>query len=325
MHLLTLGDTSHRGDNMQSDKTCPILEQYLPYLITIKGRSQNTILEYRMDVLQFFRYIANQCGITETSFRFANVGFIRSIQLTDMYGFIAYHQQTLHNSPGTQCRKIVSIRQFWKYLKFKAHIIDNNIAEELETPKLPKHIVRCMTLEESVRLLIESSSSSLRDNCILTIFLNCALRLSELATLNIEQVDSDVLTVIGKGNKERKIYMTPAVKQALSKWLLIRQSMNVDTNALFISRNHQRLTTRSIQNVVKKHIVASGINPEGLSTHKLRHTSATLMYKYGHVDIRSLQQILRHESIATTEIYTHVDDSQLHAAVNANPLAMMFN
>ena len=310
---------------MQSDKTCPILEQYLSYLITIKGRSQNTILEYRMDLLQFFHYLADQRGIAEASFKFADADFIRSIQLTDMYSFIAYHQETLHNSPGTRCRKIVSIRQFWKYLKFKAHIINNNISEELETPKLPKRIVRCMTLEESVRLLIESSSSSTRDNCIITIFLNCALRLSELAALNVEQVHSDVLPVIGKGNNERQIYMTPAVKQALSKWLPIRQTMNVDTNALFISRNHQRLTTRSVQNVVKKHIMASGINPDGLSTHKLRHTSATLMYKYGHVDIRSLQQILGHESIATTEIYTHVDDNQLHAAVNANPLAMMFN
>ena len=310
---------------MQSDKTCPILEQYLAYLITIKGRSQNTILEYRMDLLQFFRYVADQRGVTETIFQFANIDFIRSIQLTDMYSFIAFHQETLHNSPGTRCRKIVSIRQFWKYLKFKAHIIENNIAEELETPKLPKRIVRCMTLEESVRLLIEASSSSTRNNCIITIFLNCALRLSELASLNIDQIENDMLTVIGKGNKERKIYLTPAVKQALSKWLIIRKSMVVNTNALFISRNHQRLTTRSIQNVVKKHNVASGINPDGLSTHKLRHTSATLMYKYGRVDIRSLQQILGHESIATTEIYTHVDDSQLKAAVNANPLAMMFN
>lgn len=310
---------------MQSDKTGPILEQYLAYLLTIKGRSQNTVLEYRVDLLQFFRYVANQRNIAETDFQFADADFIRSIQLSDMYGFIAYHQQTLHNSPGTRCRKIVSIRQFWKYLKSKAHVIDNNIAEELETPKLPKRIVRCMTLEESVRLLIEANNSSIRDNCIITIFLNCALRLSELATLNVDQVDNDVLTVIGKGNKERKIYLTPAVKQSLSKWLPVRRAMDVHTNALFISRNHQRLTGRSIQNVVKKHIVASGINSEGLSSHKLRHTSATLMYKYGHVDIRSLQQILGHESIATTEIYTHVDDNQLHAAVNANPLAMMFN
>ena len=310
---------------MQSDKSCPIVEQYLSYLTTIKGRSKNTVLEYRLDLLQFLRYVANNRGVQPADFQFVDANFIRSIQLVDMYGFIAYHQENLRSSPGTRCRKIVSIRQFWKYLKAKVHVIDNNVAEELETPKLPKRIVRCLTLEESVRLLLEASSSSVRDNCIITIFLNCALRLSELAMLNIDQVDGDTLTVIGKGNKERKIYLTPAVKQALGKWLAIRSTLYVDTNALFISRNKQRLTTRSIQNVVKKHIAAAGISPEGMSTHKLRHTSATLMYKYGHVDIRSLQQILGHESIATTEIYTHVDDNQLHAAVNANPLAMMFN
>ena len=147
----------------------------------------------------------------------------------------------------------------------------------------------------------------------------------ELAALNVDQVEGDVLTVIGKGNKKRKVYLTSAVKQSLSKWIPVRNAMSEDTKALFVSRNHQRFAGRSIQNVVKKHIAASGINPEGLSTHKLRHTSAILMYRYGHVDIRSLQQILGHENIATTEIYTHVDDNQLHAAVKANPLAMMFN
>ena len=310
---------------MQSDKSCQIVEQYLSYLTTIKGRSHNTILEYRLDLLQFFEYIAMKRYINYSDFHFVDTNFLRSIQLIDMYGFIAYHEDILRSSAGTRCRKIVSIRQFWKYLKNKAHIIDNNIAEELETPKIPKRVVRYMTLEECVRLLIEASNSSPRDYCILTIFLNCALRLSEFAKLNMEQVESDIMTVIGKGNKERKIYLTPAVKQSINKWMQIRRSIDVDTNALFISRNKRRLTTRSIQNVVKKHIVAAGINPDGLSTHKLRHTSATLMYKYGHVDIRSLQKILGHESIATTEIYTHVDNNQLYAAVNANPLAMMFN
>jgi len=310
---------------MQSDKTCPIVEQYLTYLVTIKGRSKNTVLEYRLDLLQFFRFVTKCRGTECPNFKFANIEFIQSIQLGDMYAFLAYCQDTLRSSPGTRARKIVSIRQFWKYLKTKAHLIDNNIAEELETPKQPKRMVRCLTLEESVRLLIEAGSFSARDNCIITIFLNCALRLSELAALNVDQLNADVMSVIGKGNKERKIYMTPAVKQALGQWLAVRSTLSVNTNALFISRNRNRLTTRSIQNVVKKHIVASGINPEGLSTHKLRHTAATLMYKYGRVDIRSLQQILGHESIATTEIYTHVDDSQLQAAVNANPLAMMFS
>ena len=310
---------------MQANKSCQIVEQYLAYLVTIKGRSKNTVLEYRLDLLQFFRYTTISRGEEHTDFKFANIEFIRSISLGDMYGFLAYCQNSLLSSPGTRARKIVSIRQFWKYLKTKAHLLENNIAEELETPKLPKRIVRCLTLEESVRLLIETSSNSVRDNCIITIFLNCALRLSELASLNIDQVNSDILSVVGKGNKERKIYMSPAVKQSLSQWLPLRASMNVSTDALFISRNRNRLTTRAIQNVVKKRIIAAGLNPEGLSTHKLRHTAATLMYKYGHVDIRSLQQLLGHESIATTEIYTHVDDGQLQAAVNANPLAMMFS
>ncbi len=310
---------------MQSDKSCLIVEQYLAYLITIKGRSKNTVLEYRLDLLQFFKYIAVARGEGHPDFQFVDINFIHSISLGDMYGFFAYCQDTLLLSPSTRTRKIVSIRQFWKYLKTKVHLIDNNIAEELETPKRPKRIVRVLTLEESVRLLIEASSSSVRDNCIITIFLNCALRLSELAALDVNQVNTDILSVIGKGNKERKIYMTPAVKQALGQWLAIRNSMTTRTDALFISRNSGRLTTRAIQNVVKKHIIAAGLNPAGLSTHKLRHTAATLMYKYGHVDIRSLQQILGHESIATTEIYTHVDDGQLQAAVNANPLAMMFS
>ncbi len=228
---------------MQLNKSCSIIEQYLAYLITIKGRSKNTVLEYRLDLLQFFRYVATARGEKYPNFKYVNINYIRSVSLGEMYGFLAYCQNTIHSSPGTRTRKIVSIWQFWKYLKTKANLIDNNITEELETPKRPRRIVRCLTLEEAVRLLIETSSSSVRDNCIITIFLNCALRLSELAALNVDQVNTDILSVIGKGNKERKIYMTPAVKQSLSQWLPILSSMSVSTNALFISRNGGRLTT----------------------------------------------------------------------------------
>jgi site-specific recombinase XerD len=170
-----------------------------------------------------------------------------------------------------------------------------------------------------------SCNKSPCDHCIITIFLNCALRLSELASLNIGEVNNDILTVIGKGNKERKIFLTPAAKKSITDWLQIRNSVNVNSNALFISRNNNRITTRSVQNVVKKYVILSGLDPNSISTHKLRHTAATLMYKYGNVDIRSLEQILGHESIATTEIYTHIDEHQLQSAVNSNPLAMMFN
>jgi len=143
----------------------------------------------------------------------------------------------LNAAPGTRCQKIVSIRQRWKYLKTKVHLIDNNIAEELETPKLPKRNARILTLEESVRLLIQAKSCSARDDCIITIFLNCALRLSELASLNVEQVESEVISIIGKGNKERKIYLTPAVKQSLSKWLANRGTLLVNSNALLYFAN----------------------------------------------------------------------------------------
>jgi len=178
----------------------------------------------------------------------------------------------LNSSPGTRARKIVSIRQFWKYLKTKAHLIENNIAEKLETQKIPKSIPKYLNLEESVRLLLESKKSP-RDNCIITIFLNCALRLSELASLNIDQVNKDTLTVVGKGNKERKIFLTPAAKKSINDWLQIRNSIDVNTNALFISRNNTRISTRAVQNIVKKYVAASGLYPTSISTHKLRHTA----------------------------------------------------
>lgn len=164
-----------------------------------------------------------------------------------------------------------------------------------------------------------------RTNNLITIFLNCALRLSELANLNKDQVNNDIISVVCKGNKERNNFLTPAAKKSIKIWLHIRNSLDVTSTALFISRNNNRITTRAIQNVVKKYVVSSGLNPKSISTHKLRHTSATLMYKYSKLDIRSLQQILGHESIATTEIYTHIDEHQLQSAVNSNPLAMMFN
>lgn len=311
---------------MQSNKTCPLVEQYLGYLVVIKGRSENTIKEYRTDLLMFFRFVmlSRNTPMLDKNFSGVNLEFIKNISLNDMYAFIAYCQNELHASPGTRARKIVSIRQFLKYLKTKAHLIDNNITEELETPKIPKRIPKYLSLEESVRLLIQCEKSP-RDHCIITIFLNCALRLSELASLNIDQIDNDVINVVGKGNKERKIFLTPAAKKSINNWFQIRSSLDVSINALFISRNGRRMTTRAIQNIVKKYVIASGLDPKFISTHKLRHTDATLMYNYGRADIRSLQQILGHESIATTEIYTHIDEHQLQSAVNSNPLAMMFN
>lgn len=175
-----------------------------------------------------------------------------------------------------------------------------------------------------MRLLIACKDSP-RDHCILTLLLNCALRISELTALDVNQVSVDILHVIGKGNKERKIFLTPAAKTSIANWVQALNLQPKNCGALFVSRKGTRLTVKALQDIVKKYIALAGLDTATISAHTLRHTSATLMYKYGRVDLRSLQQILGHESVATTEIYTHIDEGQLQAAVNSNPLAIMFN
>jgi len=307
--------------------SCKLLEQYLSYLTLFKGRSENTINEYRNDLLMFFRYLKETKNQTNTKdscvYSDIDIEFIKSISIDEMYSYVAHFQKKNKLAPSTRARRIVSIRQFWKYLKTKAHLMDNNIAEELETPKIPKRIPKYLCLEDSIRLLIRCEHS-IRNHCILTIFLNCALRLSELTHIDISHINGEMLFVIGKGNKERKIFLTPASKKAISDWLVIRKSMNPTSDALFITKKGTRVTNRAVQDMVKKQIKAAGLDSKKISTHKLRHTAATLMYMYGKVDIRSLQSILGHESLATTQIYTHIEEAQLQVAVNSNPLANMF-
>jgi len=306
--------------SLKENKTCALLEQYLSYLVVIKGRSALTAEEYRIDNCMLFEFIKNKRGykpedIFKRDFSDVDVEFIKSITLADMYEFITYCGEVRNVTTATRARKIVSIRQFWKYLKSKARLIEVNVAEDLETPKLPKRMPKYLTLDESVRLLIESEKNP-RDYCILTIFLNCALRLSELVNLNVEQVQSDAIQIIGKGNKERRIFHTSATKKALASWLEKRETMNPQSNALFISKHGTRVTNKGVQDIVKKYLKKAGLDGRGLSTHKLRHTAATTMYKYGNVDVRTLQQLLGHENLNTTQIYTAVDNEQLQSAVN---------
>ena len=312
--------------SLKNNKTCDLLEQYLSYLTVVKGRSPLTAEEYRIDNLMMFDYIKRIRGIPGNirDFSDVDIDFIKSVTAADMYGFITYCGNERKVTTTTRARKIVSIRQFWKYLKNKAHLLENNIAEELESPKLPKRMPKYLSLDESIRLLIESEKSP-RDYCILTLFLNCALRLSELVNLNTEQVQAnESIKIIGKGDKQRKIFLNPAAKRAVSIWLEHRAEMNPQTNALFITKNGTRVTSRGVQDIVKKYLEKAGFSDRGLSTHKLRHTASTIMFKFGNVDIRTLQEILGHENLNTTQIYTHVDDEKLQSAVNANPLAGMF-
>ncbi|NCC87848.1 MAG: tyrosine recombinase XerC [Clostridia bacterium] len=292
---------------LKNFKTFPLLEEYLNYLTVIKGRSPNTVIEYRTDILMFFSYLKEKRRMEQLKEKydlsFIDAHFIRSITLGDMYAFISDCQNNKQATAGTRVRKIVSIRQFWKYLKTKAKVIENNVSEELETPKIPKRMPKHLSLEESVRLLIECENNP-RDHCIITMFLNCALRLSELTSINVEQVTADTLQIVGKGNKERTVFLTPATKKAISDWLAVRGRQN--TNALFVSKDGNRISGRAVQAVVKKYLAKAGLDTKVLSTHKLRHTHASLLLFTG-VSIASVARRLGHASMTTTQkTYLHI-------------------
>lgn len=312
----------------------PELEKYIGYMQAIRGRSPLTVKEYRYDLIMFFRFIKRERKLVDKDQFFDDIlisdvdsSFIRSITLDDMYSFVTYLSVERKSSSATRSRKIASLKSFFHYLKSKQRIIDEDPTAELESPKQSRKLPRYLTLEESRNLLSAAADIQedqyQRDYCILTMFLNCGMRLSELVNVNIRDINEDTLKVTGKGSKERTIYLNSACISALSDWLTIRHNIRMarDKDALFVSRQKRRISNKQVQLIVKKYMRNAGIDTSRYSVHKLRHTAATLMYKYGKVDIRSLQQILGHESISTTEIYTHTDSDQLHTAVESNPLA----
>jgi len=306
-----------------------IVKDFLNYMLTIKGKSKNTVKEYFYDLRLFLRFIKMERKLTgetdmdKVDISDVDIDLIRTITLSDLYSFMSYISRERDNNANSRARKVASIKSFFNYLTSKARLLDYNPASELESPKIMKRLPRYLNIEESKRLLaaVEGENKE-RDYAILTLFLNCGLRLSELVSININKIKNDTLTVIGKGNKERTIYLNKACKSAIDAYLRVRPVDGVkDRNALFLSERKKRISNKTVQYIVKKYIKAAGLDPERYSTHKLRHTAATLMYKHGHVDIRALQEILGHESVSTTEIYTHVDNQQLKNAVDSNPLA----
>lgn len=307
-----------------------VLRDFLSYMQTIRGKSVNTVKVYFYDLRVFFRFLMLHRNAVDKKIDFNEINiadidlpFIKSITLSDLYAFMAYASNDRDNSSYARARKVASLKSFFKYLTFKAKLLDTNPAAELESPKILKRLPRYLNIEESKQLLnaVEGQFSR-RDFAIITIFLNCGLRLSELVGINLNNIKGTTLTVIGKGDKERSIPLNQACVRALEDYMKVRPNNAVkDRNALFLSERRRRISKESVQKIVKKYIKAAGLDPERYSTHKLRHTAATLMYKYGNVDIRSLQELLGHESISTTQIYTHLDSKQLKKAVDSNPLA----
>ncbi|HPO77673.1 tyrosine recombinase XerC [Thermoclostridium caenicola] len=307
-----------------------IAVEFLNYMLTIKGKSIKTVQEYYYDLRTFFRYIklTTRPGFKDADFdtidvRDITLDDIKKIDLADLYSFMSFISRFRGNSAVTRARKVACLRSFYKYLFTKVKLIDYNPAAELDSPKVVHRLPKYLNVDESIQLLesVEGKNQE-RDYAILVLFLNCGLRLSELVGINLSNIRGDTLTVIGKGNKERTIYLNQACLDAINAYLRVRPVEGVkDKNALFLSERKQRISPKTVQYLVKKYLGAAGLDTQKYSTHKLRHTAATLMYKHGHVDIRALQAILGHESIATTEIYTHIDDDQLRRAVESNPLS----
>ncbi|HOQ76135.1 MAG TPA: tyrosine recombinase XerC [Thermoclostridium sp.] len=307
-----------------------IAVEFLNYMLTIRNKSLKTVQEYYYDLRTFFRFIklTKHPGFKDADFdtidvRDITLDDIKKIDLADLYSFMSYTSRMRDNTAVTRARKVASLRSLYKYLFSKAKLIDYNPAAELDSPKVVHRLPKYLNIDESIQLLesVEGDNRE-RDYAILVLFLNCGLRLSELVGINLSDIRGNTLTVIGKGNKERTIYLNQACLNAIDAYRRVRPVEGVkDKNALFLSERKQRISPKTVQYLVKKYIAAAGLDTRKYSTHKLRHTAATLMYKHGNVDIRALQSILGHASIATTEIYTHVDDEQLRRAVENNPLS----
>ena len=317
----------------------PVLRDFLTYHETIQGHSRKTVDEYFLDLRTFFRYIKIEKGcvprttpLDEISISDVDLALVKSVTLADIYAYLSFLSRDREKNardPGkgvglaasSRARKVATIRSFYKYLVSKAKLLEESPIQELDSPRLRQSLPRYLTLDESIQLLesIEGPNAE-RDFCMITLFLNCGIRISELVGLNLTDIRDDRLRVLGKGNKERVIFLNAACQTALEDWLAVRsRSGAVDPHALFITRKHTRVTKAGVHYMLKQRFTAAGLDSSKYSAHKLRHTAATLMLQNG-VDVRTLQEVLGHEHLNTTQIYTHVDSDALRDAARSNPL-----
>ena len=317
--------------NLNNELNPEFLNEYLVHIKIVQLLAQRTIEEYYTDIRLFLRYIYenNHCtgkDIEEIDIRDMTVDELRKITITDIYNFIFYTSDERQNKDRARYRKISSLRSFFKYLEKVAHIIKDNPTKDLDVPVPKSSLPKFLSLNESLRLLeTADSADSRRDYCIITLFLNCGMRLSELVGINIKDIDfyENRLKVLGKRSKERMVYLNSACINALNKYLEIRTNnpKAADEPALFISNQNRRISKRRVQQIVDATLQKAQLDGKGITTHKLRHTAATLMYQYGDADVLTLKELLGHASISTTEIYTHLNNENVRNAVESNPLA----
>ncbi len=311
-----------------------ILMEFLEYHSTVRGHSDKTVAGYYLDLKILFRFIKRRRHLVPSNTPFneiditdVDIDFIKSIRIEELYRYQSFSPEMSDSnkslSAASRCRRTSSVKSFYNYLTVKRHLLDFNICQELDMPKRQNRLPRYLEEAECEKLLsVCDGPFALRDYCILMLFMSCGMRVSELVSLNLSDIYDDHLRVVGKGNKERMIYFAGGCREAIDDYLAVRDPERIvaeDKNALFISRDHRRISVRGVQKMVDKKLLQAGLDVSRYSPHKLRHTAATLMLKNG-VDTRALQEVLGHSNLNTTQIYTHLDNAALHEAAMANPI-----
>jgi site-specific recombinase XerD len=327
------------NDLISTNEFSELIREYVSYKSSIQGCSQKTVQEYLFDLRTFFRFLlAREQDIDMESEEFQRIdvsvvglSHLEKIRPEDLYDFLYYANNTRKNRWSARARKLSALRSLYRYLVNKRHYLEYNPTSDIDSPKPQKTLPKVLTYEESLALLsaVEQDNESdyrTRDYAILTLFLNCGMRVSELVGINLSDIDSQLLSlrVIGKGSKERIVYLNDACRTALAEYLLERQGTlyaDVNDRAVFLSRLKQRMSVKTVQAMVYKYLKLAGLEAKHYSVHKLRHTAATLMYQSGNVDVRILKEILGHAQLNTTQIYTHVSNSDMEEAMKFNPLA----
>lgn len=328
---------------MQRYSDCPqLLRDFLVYHETIKGQSPLTISEYYLDLRMFFRFMKlmrNDMPIhtrlDDICIKDIDLDFIRTITTSDVYDFLSYLARDRTANPdaaspdygiasAARARKLSAVKSFYKYLTIRTRLLADNPVADLEYPRLRKSLPKYLTMEQSAALLqAVSGANQKRDYAILMLFLNCGIRRSELVGLNLTDVYEDRIRVVGKGNKERIVYFGSACRKALDAYLAERnKKILTDNRALFGSRNGNRISVEAVHRLVKKALLQAGLDSTQFSAHKLRHTAATMMLSGG-VDVKTVQEVLGHENLNTTQIYIHIENTELKIAAEANPLSKL--
>lgn len=314
--------------NYKAEAPQPIRE-FLVYHDTIKGQSSATIDSYYLDLRTFTRYLMierelvdRDTPLQEINIKSADMALYGSVTLADVYDFLAFLSRDRELNAASRARMITTLKGFYRYLTEKTKQLTKNPVATLDTPKIPKTLPSYLTLEESQRLLqAVSGKNKTRDYCILCLFLNCGLRISEMVGLNLSDIRDDHILIHGKGNKERIVYLNKSCISALEAWLDERKNIqSFEEKAVFLSSRRRRISVDSVQLMVKNTLLRAGLDTDRISPHKLRHTAATLMLQNG-VDVRTLQEVLGHENLNTTQIYTHLGGQELKKAAMNNPLA----